>query len=49
MYDIQICLYEIIGGMLLICQNTTMRVYGAGIKTYYALCSKAYSSFGNVL
>ena len=25
----QIWLYEIIGGMLLMCQNTTMQVYGA--------------------
>ena len=28
----QMWLYEIIGGMLLMCQNTTMRVYGAWIK-----------------
>ena len=34
----QICLYKIIGGMLLMCQTTTMRVYGAWIKTY-VLCS----------
>ena len=32
--------YEIIGGMLLMCQNTTMQVYGAWIKTYYVLCPK---------
>ena len=44
----QIWLYEIIGGMLLMCQNTTMRVYGAWIKTYHVLCPKTYSSFGNV-
>ena len=31
------------------CQNTTMRVCGACIKTDYVLCSKTYSSFGNVL
>ena len=34
--------------MLLMCQNTTMSVYGAWIKTYYVLCSKTYSGFGNV-
>ena len=28
------------GGMLLMCQNTTMRVYGARIKRYWVLCSK---------
>ena len=44
----QIWLYEIIGGMLLMYQNTTMRVYGAWIK-HYVLCSKTYSSFGIVL
>ena len=36
-------------GMLLMCQNTTMWVYGAWIKTYYVLCSKAYNTFSNVL
>ena len=41
-------LYEIIGGMLLLRQNTTMRVYGAWIKTYDVVCPKTYSSFGNV-
>ena len=35
--------------MLLMSQNTTMWVYGAWIKTYFVLCSKTYSSFGNVL
>ena len=35
-------------GMLLMCQNTTMRVYGAWVKTYNVLCPKTYSSFGNV-
>ena len=35
-----IWLHEIIGGMLLMCQNTTMRVYGARIKRYCVLCSK---------
>ena len=28
------------GGMLLMCQNTTMQVYGARIKGYCVLCSK---------
>ena len=42
-------LNEIIGGMLLMCQNITMWVYGAWIKTYYVLSSKTYSTFGNVL
>ena len=36
----QICLYEIIVGILPMGQNATMRVHGAWIKTYYALCSK---------
>ena len=31
----QIWLHKILGGILLICQNTTMRVYGAWIKTKY--------------
>ena len=31
---------SMIGGMLLKSQNTTMRVYGAWIKTHYVLCSK---------
>ena len=44
----QIWLYEIIGGMLLMCQNTTIWLYGAWIKTYYVLFSKTYSSFGIV-
>ena len=39
-----IWLWEIIGGMLLMCQNATMRVYGARIKIYCILCSKTYSS-----
>ena len=34
--------------MLLICQNTTMRMYGAWIKTYYVWCSKTYSTSGKV-
>ena len=36
----QIWLFEIIGGMLLMCQNTAMWVYGAWIKWYCVLCSK---------
>ena len=43
----QIWLYEITGGILL-CQNTTMQVYGAWIKTYYMLYSKTCSNFGYV-
>ena len=35
-----IWLYEIYGGMLLICQNTTMQVNGAWIKRYCVLCLK---------
>ena len=30
--------------MLLICQNATMRVNGAWIKRYCALCSKTYNT-----
>ena len=30
--------------MLLMCQNTTVRVYGAWIKMYCALCSKTYNT-----
>ena len=36
----QIWHYEIIGCILLMCQNTTMQVYGAWIKIYGILCSK---------
>ena len=32
-------------GVLLICQNTTMRVNGARVRIYYVLCSKTYGSF----
>ena len=39
----QMWLYEIHGDILLICQNTTMQVYGAWIKIYCVLCSKTYS------
>ena len=31
-------------GILLICQNTTMRVYGAWIKRHCVLCSKTYNT-----
>ena len=41
--------YEIIGGMLLKCQNITMQVYRAWIKTYYVLSSKTCRTFGSVL
>ena len=44
----QIWLYGIIGVMLLMCRNTTTRVYGAWIETYYVSCVKTYSSFGIV-
>ena len=33
-------------GMLLIWQNTTIRVLGAWIKISYVLCSKTYGTFG---
>ena len=38
-------LYEILGGMLLICHYTAMQVYGAWIRIYYALCPKRYDTF----
>ena len=38
--NIRTLLYGILGGMLLVCQNTTVWVYGAWIKKYYILCSK---------
>ena len=31
-------------GMLLMCQNTTMQVYGGWIKTYHVLCPKTYTA-----
>ena len=40
---------EIHGGMLLMCKNTTMRVYGAWIKRYCVLCSKTYSSSSSLV
>ena len=39
----QIRLYKIIWSMLVTCENTTMWVYGAWIKTYYALYPKTYN------
>ena len=44
-----IWLCEIMGGMLLMCQNTIMRVYGARIKRYCVLCSKRYSSSSSLV
>ena len=41
----QIRLPETIGGMLLMCQNTTMQVNGAWIKRCCVLCSKPYNSY----
>ena len=32
------------GGILLICQNTTVQVYGAWIKRYCVLCLKTYNT-----
>ena len=40
----QILQYEIIGGTLPMCQNTTMRANRVWIKRYYALCSKTYNT-----
>ena len=40
----QIWLYEILGGKLLIWQNSTVRVCGAWIRIYHVLCSKIYST-----
>ena len=40
----QIWLYEIIESTLPMCQNTTMRVYGAWNKIYCVLCSKTYNT-----
>ena len=40
----QIWLYEIIGGKLPMCQNTTMWVNEAWIKRYSVLCSKTYNT-----
>ena len=35
--------------MLLMCQNTTMRVYGALIKRYWVLCSKTHDSSNSLV
>ena len=40
----QIWHYEILGGTLPMCQNTTMRVNEAWIKRYCVLCSKTYNT-----
>ena len=40
----QIWLYGGIGGTLLMCQNSTMRVNGAWIKRYCISCSKTYNT-----
>ena len=45
----QIRLDKIYCEILLICQNTTMRVYGAWIKRYCVSCSKTYSSSNGLL
>ena len=37
--------YEIIRDILLMCQNTTMRVNGAWIKVYYIFMLKKYIAF----
>ena len=36
-------------GVLLICQNTTVRVFGAWVILYYVLCSKRYGTFSCLL
>ena len=35
-------------GVVLICQNATMRVWGAWIILYYILCLKTYTNFGGL-
>ena len=35
---VSVWIYEIFGGMLLICQNATVRVCGAWINIHYVLC-----------
>ena len=40
----QIWLLQIIRSMFLMCQNTTMWVYGTWIKRYCVLCSKTYNT-----
>ena len=46
--SLQIWIYEILGGMLLMCQNARVRVYGAWITMNYILCSENYSIFGGL-
>ena len=36
-------------GMFLMCQNTSMRLYGEGIKRYCVLCLKTYSSSSSIV
>ena len=43
---VSIVCYEILGGILLICQNATVRVCGARIKIYFVLGSKIYNTHG---
>ena len=38
-------IYEVLGGMLLICQNAPVRVWGTWISLYYVLGWKIYSIF----
>ena len=45
----QIWIYEILGGMLLICQNATVQLYGAWIRINYVLRLETYSIFGGSL
>ena len=45
----QIWINKIYGGILLICQNTTMWIYGAWIKRYCALCSTTYSTSSSIV
>ena len=45
----EIWLHEIVGGILLMCQNTTIRVYEAWDEIDYILSSKICSASRNVL
>ena len=45
----QIWTYEIYGDVVLICQNTTMRVCWAWIKRYCVLCSKTFSTSSSLV
>ena len=44
----EIGLFEIRRGISLICQNTTMRLYGAWIRVYHVLYSKSYCTFSGL-